>query len=254
MAEFRYLHLTMFKAYADLRVEVHRYFVGAMWWIIEPIVQLLIYYFVFSVLLGRGGDGYVQFLLVGLVIWRWITGTILEGTSSIQANRHLIQQVYLPKIVLPTITILTQLFKFALVLIVLLAFLVASGYEFSFGLVRLLGMIPLALLFITGATWTCASIAPFFPDFRLLVDQGVRLLFFLSGIFYTGTELSSNYQFYFYLNPVAVLVQSFREVLIDDAALSIGRLLTVAAVGIALTALGAVLLVRFDRQYAKVVR
>ena len=253
MLDFRYIDLIAFKAYADLRIEVHRYFVGVLWWILEPIVHLLIYYVVFGVLLGRREPGYVQFLFVGLVIWRWMTATILEGAGSIHASRMLIQQVYMPKLVLPTVSIVTQLFKFSFVLVVLVGFLWASGHTPGLGSLRIFAVLAIGLVFVTGMTWLFAGVIPFIPDLRLLLDQAFRLGFFLSGIFYSGRDLGPEYQRLFYLNPFAVVIESVRQVLIDGVPLSWLHLSWVLGLGVVLISAGVLLLSRFDRRYPKVI-
>ncbi len=71
-----YWDLLFYKALADLRSEARRYYIAYLWWVIEPVLEMLVFYLVFAGLLKRGGPNFVQFLLVGLVVWKWFEITV----------------------------------------------------------------------------------------------------------------------------------------------------------------------------------
>lgn len=100
---------------------------GILWWILDPIIFMFIFYLVFDVLMLRGEPGFLAFLLTGLVTYQWFQNTVGAGTNSIQSGQGLMQQVYLPKVIFPLVYILTDLFKFSLIFILLLIFLWFSG-------------------------------------------------------------------------------------------------------------------------------
>jgi lipopolysaccharide transport system permease protein len=98
-----------------------------------------------------------------------------------------------------------------------------------------------------------AALVPFFPDLKILVDHTLHVMLFLSGVFFSGSSIPLEYQPYFYLNPMATILEAYRSVLmsnhwpnISDLAL-IGVLAAFANVGAYL------LLARWDRLYPKVV-
>ncbi len=124
----RYLELIVYKAIADLRAEAARTYIGMVWWVLDPIIFMGIFYVVFVVLLRGGTPHYVQFLLVGLVPWRWFQTTLMHGAGAIADGEGLMRQVYLPKMVFPLVVVLTDLFKFLVVLALVLLFLWSSGF------------------------------------------------------------------------------------------------------------------------------
>ena len=85
-----------FKTYAELKAESHRYYLGILWWLIEPIIYMLVFYFVFGVLFQRGTEDFVPFLLTGLVFWHWFQSTVMQSADTISANRFLLNQVFVP--------------------------------------------------------------------------------------------------------------------------------------------------------------
>jgi lipopolysaccharide transport system permease protein len=251
MSKNHYLELIFFKTYADLRAEAARTYINFLWWIIEPLLYMSVFYIVFGLLFQRGGDDFVPFLLCGLTVWKWFDSTLRNGAVSINANNNLMQQVYLPKIIFPSITIATNTIKFAFVLAMLLLFLWWSELDISVHYLALPIVLGVQFLFILACTYLAAAVVPLLPDIKLLIDNGLTLLFFLSGIFFAGNTIPERYQFYFYLNPMASLIESYRDILLyrhwpDWQHLSFIILLSLAGIYFAHR-----LLTRFDRIYPR---
>lgn len=211
----RYLHLLFYKAYADLRAESERTYIGVLWWILDPIVNMLVYYVVFAIFLRRGGEDFAPFLLVGLVPWKWFTIITRTGAMSIINGAPLMREAYIPKVVFPLSQAAMVTFKFLVSFLVLIGFLVLYGYPIGPEYLALPVLIACQLLFSVAITCLLAAVLPFLPDLQALVENGLALLFFLSGIFYSGRTLSPESQYYFYMNPVAHFIEGFRDVMLD---------------------------------------
>lgn len=243
-----------YKAYADLRAESEKYYASYLWWILEPLLQMCTYYVVFGLLFRRGTQDYVPFLLVGLVTWRWFTAIVNEGAASISNSHHLIGQVYLPKFIFPTVCVLTQTFKFVVVFLVLLVFLWIYGFPLTYHYVALPILFAVQLCVVVGVTYCVASLFPFLPDIRLLVDTGLMLLFFVSGIFFSGASIPEEYQTAFYLNPMATLLEGYRNILMYQTWPDFSALFWAGIVGIVGIVVGFSLIRLNDRNYAKLTR
>ncbi len=254
MARPRYLELVVYKTYADLTVESERTFIGFLWWIIDPIVTMLIFYVVFGVILQRGGPDYVPFLFTGLVPWRWFTSSLPHAGNSLLQGRGLMQQVYLPKVVLPTVTILTDTVKFAFVFVVLLTFLQVYGCPLELPYLALPVVILVQLLLVAAGSYIVAGLVPFFRDLPFLVDYALRLLFFLSGIFWSIEAVENEqYQYDLWLNPVASLLDAYRKILLDGEWPPVVPLLWIALFSLGGIYAGVKFMARNDRNYPKVV-
>ena len=90
MTPRRFMDIVLFKAYADLRAERERTYLGFVWWIFEPLTYMFVLWLAFDVILSRGGEGFVLFVLVGLVPWQWFKSTVTHGANSVLAARKLI--------------------------------------------------------------------------------------------------------------------------------------------------------------------
>lgn len=247
----RYLALVFYKTYADLRAESERTYVGYLWWVLEPVASMLVYYLVFSVIMKRGGEDYVAFLFAGVVPWRYFQATVMRGSSAILSARGLMQQVYLPKSVLSLVVLLVDSFKFAVVFILMVIYLLIAGYPIT----AAWGWLPLVLLtqflLVAALTVASAAVTPFLPDVRVVLQNVLRLWFFLSGVFYDLEIFSEQAQEYLRLNPMAVLLESYRDVLIDAGTPAVGRLAAIAACSALGLGLALLFTQRFDYVYPK---
>lgn len=248
----RYSELVLYKTYADLRAETERTYLGFMWWIIEPIMHMLVFYVVFAVFLGHQQDNFVPFLLVGLAIWQWLVSCITHGSESILGYRSLMQQVHLPKVIFPIILILTDSSKFVFIFVVLLFYLWLSGFGITDKYLALPVLLLTQLLFITAITFFLAALVPFLPDLRFVVEKVLHATFFASGIFFEASFIPEQYRFYFYLNPMASIIEGYRNILMNNQWPKWEWILIIAVLSLIGTVLSMLLIRHFEYTYPKV--
>lgn len=247
----RNLRIVLYLAYRELRAESERTYIGFLWWILEPLASLLVYYVVFGLVLIRDIDNYVAFLFVGLVPWRWLQTSVMHGSSSILAAKGLMRQVHLSKVVFPAVALLTNAFKFSIVFLLVVVFVLLSGFPVTAAYLWLPVLFLVQALLIAAASLLAAAITPFFPDLRIVLDNVVRLWFFLSGIFYDVSSFSEEVQTWFRLNPMVPILEGYRAVLMRGAAPDPTLLAVIGIGGAALTALAGQIILRYDYQYPK---
>lgn len=246
------IELVFFKAYADLRAEAARSYISFLWWVLDPLLYMCAFYVVFSLVLDRGGDDFVPFLLCGLVVWKWFDSTVKQGAISILANTGLIRQVYLPKFILPGAVVLSNTLKFSIVFVLLLLFLMIYGISPTSAWWALPLILATQLLFNTACAGMMSALVPFVPDIRQVIDNGMLLLLFFSGIFFDVTSLSDKAQTYLMLNPVAFLISSYREILLHGRWPGWEGLSLIAFASMAGIRLAGFIMGRLDRHYPKV--
>jgi lipopolysaccharide transport system permease protein len=172
------------KARAGLRAEASRGYLGVLWWVIEPVMYMGVFYIAFAHLLNRGDEKFVFFLLTGLIVWKWFHATLNTGAISLMANAGLMNQVYLPKIVFPLTQIAINTFKFLIILTLFLVFLLFTPTRVTLAWSLLPLVILTQLLLIVAVTSLLAAIMPFFPDLRVILDNILMMLLFISGVFF----------------------------------------------------------------------
>ena len=241
-----------YKTYAELKSESQRYYLGFLWWLIEPVLYMLVFYFVFAILFQRGTPDFVVFLLTGLVFWQWFQSTVMQCVDTLTANRGLINQVHVPKHVFPLVVLLKNTAKFAVVLAILVLFLLVYGISPTATWLNAPLVLAVGGAFIAGASLLVAAITPFVPDLRVLFDNGMRALLFMSGIFYDINAFETPYRLVLQLNPVAVLIDNLRSALLRDLSPNWLQLAAVLAFALAAGIAGGLAIMRANEsRYAK---
>lgn len=209
------LELIWTKAIFNLRSEVHRNYLSYGWWVLEPLLHMVVYYVVFGLLLNRGGENYPVFLLTGLIPWMWFMKAVSSSSDSILRSQNLMLQVGLPSIVFPLVSLLQATVKQLPVFVLLLGFVWLQGYPPGTHWWGLFPVIIVQTLLTIGFACAVAAVIPFMRDLSYLVSTGLTFLMFLSGIFYDYRMISAEWQGLFLLNPLAFLLKCYREIIID---------------------------------------
>lgn len=167
---------------------------GFFWSLVNPLLLLAVYSFVFSVVFQPrvpGMEPYPLFLVSGLFPWIWTSTAILEGTVSLTANAGLIRKAAFPAELLPAVSVVSNLAHFALALPILAAAMVAGrllGYGVGGpGFLLLPAVVALQLPVVAGLALGLSALNVHFKDVRDLVSHLMTLFFFLTPILYVVT-------------------------------------------------------------------
>ena len=248
-----FFDLVLQKAWVGLRAEATRGYLGVLWWVLEPMLYMGVFYIAFAHVMKRGDENYVIFLLIGLVVWKWFQATVNTGSISLVHNAVLMNQVYVPKIIFPFTNIAVNTFKFTIILSIFLSLLQFTPYKLSYPWVFLPILILVQLFLIMAITCFLAAIIPFFPDLHVILDNILMMLFFLSGIFFDISKLPPSIRDYFFLNPMANLIFMYRKILIYGVMPNWHHLLGIFIFSLLIFVLAVMLLRRFDRIYPKII-
>ncbi|MFV0447963.1 MAG: ABC transporter permease [Vibrio sp.] len=210
------LELIWVKASLNLRSEASVNYLSYAWWVIEPLLHMVVYYVVFSFLLARGGENYVAFLLTGLIPWLWFSKTISHTMGSILHGKQLMNQLYIAKVFFPLTFVVQDAVKQVIVFMLLLTFLIFYGISPSLAWLHAIPIILVQFLLIIGCSLIAALIVPFVRDMSFVIPTGLQFMMFCSGIFFSHHDIPEKALQYFFLNPMAVILAAFRDVLVDS--------------------------------------
>lgn len=211
-----YRKFIFLKVAANLQAEVSHYYLSYLWWVFEPILYMLVYYLVFGLLLQRGTENFVVFLLTGIIPMLWFNKTVSNSMMSIISGKTLMMQVHIPKIIFPTIAICQDAVKQIVVIMLLLLFLFFYGISPSPCWSALPVLMGTQILIISVCAYLVAAVIPFMNDLKFLVSTGLQMLFYLSGVFFSDKMIPVEYHKLFYMNPMANLLRNYRAILLNN--------------------------------------
>ena len=159
---------------------------GWLWSLLNPLLLLLTYTVVFSLIFQprlQGAEPYALFLFTGLLPWLWFSGALNESTTVLQENAPLLKKVLFPAEVLPAVKVLSHGVHFLLGFPILLAALAVTGHV---NVRALWALLPLVLQTATlvGLALVAAVVSTYFKDLKDLLMNLLNLLFFATPIIY----------------------------------------------------------------------
>lgn len=241
-----------YRALAELRAEAKRTYAGYLWWVINPLLSFAVYYIAFNFIMASRREHFATFLFTGIVLWQWFQVSVQRCSGSLIAAQSLMQQVNLHKAVFPYSIILVNTVKFAVTLLILFAVLTAAGFYPGRAWLTLPILLLVELLIIAACGCFSAMISPFVPDFQYILMTLLQLLFFLSGIIYDLSILPDRLRTVLELNPMAIVIDQTRTVLMHNQFPDWWVLLIPVGQSAVLLAISMALLHRFDKLYPKV--
>jgi lipopolysaccharide transport system permease protein len=249
----RYRDIIFYRAYAELKAEAELNYMGYVWWLLEPLLNTVLFYILVVAVLEQNSAGAITFVLVGSVTWQWLSSSILASSGSIFDAGNMLKHIYLPKVVLPLIVLMTSTWKFLFVFALLLVWVWASGHAPALSYLALPVVLVLQLALILAVSLPLAALIPYFPDARITVDAALRSLMLVSGIFFSVDKLPPGYHFFFHLNPMACLIEAYRDILLYGRWPRWDLMTYVAGFSILLLGASYCIYQRIDRSVVKVI-
>ena len=209
----------------ELKVKYTSSVLGAAWSMLNPILYLAVFTFVFKVVLTSGVPDFPVYLLSGLLAWNFFATSVSLSARSIVDNGNLVKKVYFPREILPFASMGASLVDFALQSIILVAFMAVFTFSQPYGVnLLLLPLSLLALVLFTGAVaLLVAALNVRYRDTQHLLALALMAWFWLTPIVYPGgfaqqrlLDLAdgSSWAFHLYLaNPMADVVFGFQRAL-----------------------------------------
>jgi lipopolysaccharide transport system permease protein len=221
---WRYRGLFLVFAWRDLSVRYKQTLLGALWAIIQPVITMVIFTFIFNrVAKIESGDGtpYPIFLYVGLLLWQYFSGTLSNASSSMVTNAGLIQKVYFPRLIIPVSTAVTGLVDLAVASVVLVGMMVYYGYYPHLAGVLILPLLLLiTFLASLGIGLFFASLNIKFRDVRYALPFIISILMYVTPVIYPISMLDNHAvikTLMLWLNPISGVIANARASFLGTA-------------------------------------
>jgi ABC-type polysaccharide/polyol phosphate export permease len=227
----------------DLNARYRASVLGFFWSLLNPLLLLAVYAVVFTYIFNPrfpGGDPYPLFLFSGLLPWLFFSGASLDASVTMVDNAPLLAKVMCPPEIFPAVTVVSHFIHHLLALPVLFAALAVAAAAGSHPFPVTVWLLPAALvpwlLVAGGAGLAVSALSVRYRDLRDLVGHLLNLLFFASPIIYSldGLDIPSSLERALRLNPLAPLVELYRD--LAFAGVVSGPRIWLASVAVGLTA------------------
>lgn len=218
----RALALALARREIEQRYKAHR--LGILWVLVNPLVLLAVYTFVFGVVfqtkLTQRADEklgvYALAVFAGLITFNVFRDVAARAPGIIVGNRNFVTKVVFPLEVLAVVEVLAALFNFCVGMLVWLAGYLAIAREIPswHALLVPLLMLPVCLAGL-GVSWILSSLGAFLRDLANIVELAITVLFFITPIFYSFDRIPARFRDWLQFNPMVHVIQGVRGALLD---------------------------------------
>ncbi|HXV60563.1 MAG TPA: ABC transporter permease [Vicinamibacteria bacterium] len=200
----------------ELKARYRGSVLGFLWSFINPLLQLLIYWFVFSYIMpardAYGMSPYALFLFTGILPWTWFSSSVLESSAVLIASGNLIKKILFPAEVLPIVVVVSNLVHFLLGLPILLVFLIYYG-KIQLSLLAFPAVVLIQFVFTLGLCLFVSALAVHFRDVQAIIGNLMMLWFFASPVIYSYLSLSPSVQRFLNYNPMTHVLVGYHQTL-----------------------------------------
>ena len=237
MASLKLISLVHTKARMSLKADASRLYLSYLWWVLEPVLWALAFYFVFTILLGFGRD--LLFIMAGKIPFLWFSKSITNGSDSVAGGKSLINQTNIPKQFFPYVATVEVLYRQWVVFLVLMAMAWIYGHTPSLHWLWVIPLMIVQYLVILPAAMFGAILVCYVRDFKILIGMAMIVMMFMSGIFWDLNHIADpvKRELLITWNPLAFLIDGYRNVLMRESLYDfwhLGRLALVSIVAIVL--------------------
>lgn len=246
--------LFWFLVLARLKLTKRDLMLGYIWWLLDPLILMFVYWFLVTIVFQREGENYAYFILCGLLPFRAVSSSVNQSVSSVASKFNLISQINFPRIFLPLADVLANHIKllagFIIILLVGMAFGFLPSLYFPFVLLPFI----VQCLLVSGIALYMSIIGVYIRDIRNLTPFFTRFWMYTSPVLYSSSDLPENLQVFLQLNPMAPVIDGYRMIFMQQD-ISFMKLLSSLSLpfGIALILLvtGVMFFVRHEKNVLK---
>ncbi len=240
----------------ELSVRYKQSAIGIAWAIIPPVCMMVIFTVVFSRFLGLKSDGvpYPVFSFTALVSWHFFATGLQNSTESVVRNITLIGKVTFPREIIPLAGISAAAFDFAVASVILFGMLVLYGMPITPAYLLLPLLVLIEVTLITAIALFGSALNVYYRDFRYAVPLLIRLGMYACPIIYSLSAVPRRWRIYYLgLNPMAGIIQGFRDILLHGRAPNMVLLVLSGVVSFVLMLAGYVFFKRLEKTFADVI-
>lgn len=212
---WRFRELFVLLAWRDFIVRYKQTAVGILWAIIEPLVRMVVMHFVFNIVADMENDLVV--IYAGLMPWQLFRNSLNTSSLSLVQNRGIVAKIYFPRLIMPSASIMVNFVDFIIQSVILIALMLALGYEITPRLLLLPFLVVLAGFLALGIGLFISTLYVRYRDFKIVLPFLLEIGVFITPVGYQSTDVPPEVQTLYALNPVTGIVDAFRWAILGQA-------------------------------------
>jgi lipopolysaccharide transport system permease protein len=211
-----YRELVFFMIWRDIKVRYKQTLLGAAWAVIQPVLTMLIFNFVFGTVAKVPTEGipYPIFSYAALLPWGLFSAALNNASRSLTTNQNMVSKIYFPRLVLPLASVLGGLVDFAIAFLILIVLMIYYKITPTTAIWTLPLFLLLTVVTALGVALWLSAINVQYRDVNYVLPFLTQFWLFLTPVAYSANVISAKWQVVYSLNPMAGVVNGFRWALL----------------------------------------
>ena len=211
-----YRELVFFMIWRDIKVRYKQTLLGAAWAVIQPVLTMLIFNFIFGTVAKVNTEGipYPIFSYTALLPWGLFSAALNNASRSLTTNQNMVSKIYFPRLVLPLASVLGGLVDFAIAFLILIVLMIYYKVTPTAAIWTLPLLLVLTVVTALGVSLWLSAINVQYRDVNYVLPFLTQFWLFLTPVAYSANVISAKWQFVYSLNPMAGVVNGFRWALL----------------------------------------
>ena len=236
----------------DLRGRYKGSFLGFLWTFINPLLQLLVYNLVFSIILRSGVDKYYLFLFVALIPWIFFSSAITGGSVSVIAQKDLVKKIYFPNEVIPISYVTSCFVNMLLGFVVVIGVVIYSGVHISPLALLCLPVVMIVEYFLAlGIAMITSAVTVYFRDLEHILTIIAMAWMYITPVVYDIEICPTEYRWIMHINPMTSVIIAFRDILYYGRVPEMMTLLEAVVLGVVFLLIGCLVFHKLKRRFAE---
>ena len=229
---------------------------GPLWFIIQPLLTIIIYTVVFGSIAGIPTDGLPRplFYMAGITMWNYFSDCFLKTSGIFRDNAAVFGKVYFPRLIVPLSNILSNIIRFSVQLIVLVCMMIYYGLKGApVHPNTYLALFPFLILLTAGlglgAGMIISSLTTKYRDLTFLVGFGIQLLMYATTVIYPLSSAPQKYKWLIMANPMTAIIEALRYGFLGTGSFSWELLGYSVVVSLLLLFIGMIVFTKVERNF-----
>ncbi|HEX8924040.1 MAG TPA: ABC transporter permease [Patescibacteria group bacterium] len=205
----------------EVKARYKQSILGYFWVILNPLAQMLVMSFAFSVILKIPTNSaahipYSVFLFVALLPWTLFANSLASACSALVGSASLITKIYFPRTILVIATIVAKIIDFLFSLSILILYMIAYRIPISWNILWVIPIFFIQQIFTLGLSLFFAASNLLYRDIQYLLSLILTLWLYLTPVIYPADIVPERLRFIYQLNPMAVIINAYRQVILGN--------------------------------------
>lgn len=249
---YNYRQMIFSLVHRELRGRYKGSVLGFLWTFLNPLLQMFVYTFVFSIIMRSNYEKYYLFLFVALVPWIFFSTSLTGGCACILNSADMVKKIYFPREILPLSFVTSAFVNMLYCFMVVFAVLVFSGVGFNaLALLFLPIIILVEYILALGVTLLASALTVYFRDLQHILGILTLAWQMLTPVMYSSKNVPERYLTLFNLNPMTPVVEAFRSILYYKEIPHLETLLSAVLFGLTFLLLGECVFAKLQKGFAE---